>query len=199
MHSRLRSSSILVWSIVSSVLPVSGFAQTDSRAQAMLVRTSETAVRPYSEDPDLANDVTTLPRNLIVDSVLRPVVEAMRAGSPTFRRQCARIASAPQLLVEIASDPPLTVQRSAALTRITRHELGRIRATVRVALSRRAPELIAHEIEHVIEQLDGIDLAVQARRASSGVHVCKCGEEPSFETRRAIATGLRVARELSAD
>ena len=56
-----------------------------------------------------------------------------------------------------------------------------------------AAELIAHEFEHIIEQLDGVDLAIMSRLRSTGVK--RVGEVDAFETRRAIVTGLRVARE----
>jgi Tol biopolymer transport system component len=54
-------------------------------------------------------------------------------------------------------------------------------------------ELIAHEIEHVIEQLEGIDLGA---RAGTG-NVWK-RDDGAFETRRAIEVGWRVAREVNA-
>ena len=55
-----------------------------------------------------------------------------------------------------------------------------------------AAELIAHELEHILEQLDGVDLQAQA---GNGV-VWKAGDG-AFETRRAIEAGRRVAREIT--
>jgi hypothetical protein len=199
MHSVLRTSSIAAWSIVVVVLPVSGFAQTDGRLRAVLVRSSDTVVRPYVEERNPFHDIAALPSNLIVSEIYRPVVEAMLARSPTFRRQCARIARAPQLTVAIVSDPPTALQKSPAMTHIARYEHGRIRATIRVALSTRTVELIAHELEHVLEQLDGVDLEAKARLPASGVHLCDCGDVTAFETTRAVVTGLRVAHELARD
>jgi hypothetical protein len=54
-----------------------------------------------------------------------------------------------------------------------------------------AVELIAHEIEHVLEQLDGVDLKAQV---GSG-NVWK-REDGGFETRRATEAGRRVPREM---
>lgn len=54
-------------------------------------------------------------------------------------------------------------------------------------------ELIAHEIEHIIEQLDGIDLGARATLPATGVRRCADG---AFETMRAIRTGLAVAGEM---
>ena len=53
-------------------------------------------------------------------------------------------------------------------------------------------ELIAHEIEHVIEQLDGIDLETHVRTGTVSKR-----EDGAFETRRAIEVGRRVARDVS--
>ena len=53
-------------------------------------------------------------------------------------------------------------------------------------------ELLAHELEHVIEQLDGIDLAAKAAVANSGVRSCTDG---TFETSRAVRIGTVVALE----
>ena len=196
MHSRLRILSAVAISVVAIVLPVSGFAQTDNRPQFMLARSSETVVRPYVAEHSPSHEIAMLPPNLIVAEIYRPIVEVMRVRSPTFRRQCARIASATRLLVVVESAPPPPPQHPLALTRIARYEYGGMHATVRVSVSSRAPELIAHELEHVLEQLDGIDLAAKARLASSGVRACDCGDIAAFETTRAVITGLRVAREV---
>ena len=53
-------------------------------------------------------------------------------------------------------------------------------------------EFIAHELEHVIEQLDAVDLDAQTRTGTVWKR-----EDGAFETRRAIEIGKRVAREVS--
>jgi hypothetical protein len=55
------------------------------------------------------------------------------------------------------------------------------------------PELIAHELEHIIEQLDGVELDVQATLPGTGVRACVDG---SFETIRATRVGTMVSRQL---
>jgi hypothetical protein len=196
MPSRPRTSSVVAFSVVSIVLPVSGFAQTDSRLQAVLLRSSETVARPYIAERDPSREISALPPNLIVADIYRPAVEMMRLRSATFRRQCARIASAPYLLVVVESELLPPHRHSLALTHIVRYEYGRMRATIRLAVPSRASELIAHELEHVLEQLDGVDLAAKARLSSSGVSACDCGDALTFETTRAVVTGLRVAHEV---
>jgi len=51
-------------------------------------------------------------------------------------------------------------------------------------------ELIAHELEHLIEQLDGAD--VSDRRVVAGTH----SSGHAYESGRAIEAGQRVAREV---
>jgi hypothetical protein len=51
-------------------------------------------------------------------------------------------------------------------------------------------ELIAHELEHVIEQLDDVELAASERH---GVHETRAGV---FETTRATHIGRKVRREV---
>ena len=68
-------------------------------------------------------------------------------------------------------------------------------ATVDIVESTHNVELIAHELEHVIEQLDGVDLAAKLRRPNSGVYAT--GDSGNlFETTRAKRVGFQVAREV---
>ena len=57
----------------------------------------------------------------------------------------------------------------------------------------RAYEFLAHEIEHVLEQIDGVNLRVLAINGVHGVHQ----RRGAYETSRAFAIGRRVAREVS--
>ena len=56
-------------------------------------------------------------------------------------------------------------------------------------------ELIAHEFEHILEQLDSVDLAAMAARSGTGVRAVS--ELGHFETDRAIAAGRRVESEMA--
>ena len=82
-----------------------------------------------------------------------------------------------------------------AQTRIVWRPDGGIEAGVQVGLSGDPTLLIAHEFEHILEQLDGVDLPLMASRAGSGVHRVAGSEH--FETDRAIAAGRRVLEEVS--
>ena len=54
-------------------------------------------------------------------------------------------------------------------------------------------ELIAHEIEHVIEQLEGVRLCQEVESARAWVT-----QRGAFETQRAIAAGARARHEFDA-
>ena len=112
--------------------------------------------------------------------------------SATFRRQCARIAATSVLRVTLhigsTMDP-----RARAQTIINRYEAGAIRAEVTLRFAEDYLELLAHEFEHIIEQVDGVNLrseAVQGRawRTPSG----------AFETRRAFDAGVCAREEYEA-
>jgi hypothetical protein len=70
---------------------------------------------------------------------------------------------------------------------------GRIAATVEIKALLDPVKLIAHEIEHVIEQLDGVDLRAKAALPNTGVRLCDDG---AYETTRAIRAGIAVEREF---
>jgi hypothetical protein len=78
-----------------------------------------------------------------------------------------------------------------AETRIAVHTDRTIVAHVRVRPGDRAVEHIAHEIEHVIERIEGVNLLMESTRGGSGVSM----GAGAFETRRAVEAGRRVASE----
>ena len=127
---------------------------------------------------------------LAVSKELGPLVRRVWEASPTFRRQCARLGEAVVTIV-IELNPKIDRERMNAFTRIDMaHGLVRA-ATTQLRVWK--PEYLAHEIEHVLEQVDGVDLRRSARGGLAGV------SETSrvFETARAIAIGRVVAREVA--
>jgi hypothetical protein len=90
-------------------------------------------------------------------------------GAATFRRQCSRIIDTPNVLVRRA---------------------GRLEADIYIVRQNMFVELLAHELEHVIEQLEGLDLQLAARQGRGRVR------EGAYETRRAIEAGRKVAAEV---
>ena len=136
-----------------------------------------------------------LPRNIHLFGSYRSIVQEMLHRSATFRRQCSRIGRHHSLYVTV--EPALHPVRYAvgATTTISRDALGGLDAEVRLAGQGELVELIAHEFEHILEQLDGVDLAAMASRPGTGVHAVPDGGH--FETERAAAAGRRVASEVA--
>jgi len=135
--------------------------------------------------------VVVRPPNLSAASVFQPVLDRMWRSSPTFNRQCRRLVAAPRLKVVLRLEE---LQRRPSFN--GRTILGRqdgILVAAEVVLSRTpdAVELIAHEVEHILEQLDGVDL-----RAHVGSGLVWRRDDGAFETRRATDVGRRVAREV---
>jgi len=110
--------------------------------------------------------------------------------SETFREQCTRIAATRYLRVVfgVARSVP---DGSRAQTTIERFQAGAVVAFVTLKFAEDYVELIPHELEHVIEQIDGVRLSdeLTAQRAWLGAN-------GTFETRRATAAGARVRQEL---
>ena len=120
----------------------------------------------------------------------------MAAESPTFRRQLIRIAAEPRLTVHVEVLPERSIPGARAVTRLVRRD-GMLTARIEVSALDDVVELIAHEIEHVIEQIDGVDLATYAGLPGTGVHTVGAGGI-AFETVRASRIGENVAREVRA-
>lgn len=180
---------------IHAVLLVSGLSQSDVSLRTIALRSSVDVAREYRPLAEPSPDDVELPANLIVPPLYREMVESMRQRSATFRRQCLRIAGASQLTVVLEAGPPPAQLRALAWTRVARVD-GRLEAVIRLGKDYPAPGLIAHELEHVIEQLDGVDLHRKARLESSGVHECACGGASAFETSRAVRAGFQVTTEM---
>ena len=191
MTTLLRSIVLATLMSVCGVHRVSGFTQTDTDGDRD-ARSSQNVVGVYAAGESAAFERVARAPNLTVASIYQPLVEAMLARSATFRRQCARIAAARYLSVFIRSDPPVGT-RARALTLIQRLPDGRVEASVQIGFGADTGELIAHEIEHILEQLDGVDLSAKSRLRGSGVR--RLTDLAAYETTRAIVTGRRVARE----
>ena len=150
------------------------------------------SVFTYVEDAAPAEPLVE-PRNVFFPESVRDTVAAMLRASPTFRRQCARIARASVLRV-VVTRSLVPGSPAGALTRITRAPGGRVVAEVELGLLGDDVTLLAHEFEHILEQLDEVDLAAMAARSGTGVR--QLPHARGFETERAIAAGRQVAGEV---
>jgi hypothetical protein len=195
MHGERSALAVASAAIVLSVSIIPGLAQSNAVRWRTTTATSElaldlasSAVSVYAE-PYAAADGVVAPPNLSVPAPYRTTVERMIERSPMFRRQCLRLAAALHLTVIVKMVHPLT-GGPRARTEIKREDGSRLVATVTINPLGDFMELLAHELEHVIEQLDGIDLAAKSSVAHSGVRSCVDG---TFETSRAVRVGSVVA------
>jgi hypothetical protein len=136
-------------------------------------------------------DDAALPPNLSAAAVFEPYLERMVRMSPTFRSQCQRLGAAPSVRVQLRLEDPQRRPSFRARTVLARDSGVVVAAQIFLYPSPDAIELIAHEIEHVLEQLDGVDLEAHIGTG----HVWK-RDDGAFETRRATEVGLRVPREV---
>jgi hypothetical protein len=144
---------------------------------------------------DSASCPRTLPDNIELPRDLERMLARVYRCSATFRAQCDRIGAAADTLsvnVQLDSGIPSAYQ---AFTMIGRRGHA-LRADVHVPPAARAiGELVGHEFEHILEQLEGLNLRMLAQVRGSGVR------ESSFdvyETTRAQRVGRIIAEELSA-
>jgi hypothetical protein len=158
---------------------------------------SPALAQPFAARPCPQNPTPVSPgpiSNIRVEDVLQPVVSALLAKSETFRRQWDVISASRFIRVTVVSHIGMPDAGSVrARTEVTHFEYGAIRATIEMPVAIDLTELLPHEFEHVIEQLEGLDLRALARRHEGGVVEVRTGV---FETTRARAAGLQVYREV---
>jgi hypothetical protein len=150
---------------------------------------------PEAEPIAAAAAVTTQSPNIQVDPLLEPLVARLLERSPTLRRQWQAIGSHRVVRVSLFSSPLLreTSTAARARTEFTRHAFGAIRAVVVLPTAADITELLPHELEHVLEQIEGLDLPALSRQRASGVHEVGRG---TYETDRARHAGLSALREV---
>jgi hypothetical protein len=131
----------------------------------------------------------SLPPTIDLEDGFEPVTRWMLEHSPTFRQQC-RVLTASHLSASVryALRPPGAGPRARAVFR--ERSSGLLIADIEIGVSPDLGELLAHEFEHVIEQLDGVDLHRLARQGQA-VKM----PDGAFETKRAIAAGQRAMGE----
>ncbi len=135
-----------------------------------------------------------LPSNLETARVFQPFLNRLWTSSPTFRYQCRRLAGEAGLRVAVlVEDQPGPTLSLHARTILTRQGGTLVSAQIHLKPGLDVPELIGHEIEHILEQLDGVDLSAQTVNGA----VWRT-DDGAFETRRAIEVGRRIAREMAA-
>ncbi len=143
-----------------------------------------------AQGAETASEASPWPCRLIPASTLRPVVEKGMERSETIRRQCEELAAARAVVV---LEWGVMDSQTHARTAMEVHG-GVVVASVKLPPLGDTIVLMAHELQHVIEQTRGLDLPAEAKRAGSGVWQSLGG----YETQAAIDVSRQVAKELSA-
>jgi hypothetical protein len=133
-----------------------------------------------------------LPETIQLADHLRSDLMKMLETSATFRSQCDRIARAPWVQVRVRVNREIEHRDYMARSVIHRSRSGAIVALVDIGPRGSPVEWIAHEFEHVLEQIDGVRLAELARRQ---IGVWRSSGD-MFESARAIRAGRAVAAEM---
>jgi hypothetical protein len=116
--------------------------------------------------------------------------------SPTFRSQLDRLERTAGLVVTASFDPAIDQHSYRARSVIHRLRTGEMVAIVSINPRGNAVEWLAHEFEHILEQVEGLHLPSLARRTTA---IWRTGNGEMFETDRAIRAGRRVVEETRAN
>lgn len=137
-----------------------------------------------------------LPDNVRVDGEFLSRIRVMLRRSPTFREQCERLAAAPWVHVAVRLNPLLYDRQDLrAATTIQRPQPQLIVAVVSLQGLADPAMWVSHEFEHLIEQIEAIDLE---RLAAARIVAWPSGTG-MFETLRAIRAGEIVLDEVRAN
>jgi hypothetical protein len=137
-----------------------------------------------------------LPANIRTTRELRDAIVPLLARSPTLRTQCGKIAGAPKTYVTVElSVGPFSAQTRARST-ARRYRSGLLMVDVEIPpASQEFGELLAHELEHVTEFIEGVDFKMLAQSRDSGI--LRCGASGGFESVRAHQAGRTAAAEVA--
>jgi hypothetical protein len=149
---------------------------------------------PFSTAPWAAAhaELSDLPSNLSVPHGLRPILRRVLERSPMFREQMHALARKPQVRMMVTYGGTRGDRPYYALSVVRKHEWGAMFVDTTLYVPADVIELIGHEIEHVREQMEGLDLRKLAHDRGTGVFDLN----GHYETMRAIEAGQRVTREF---
>ena len=136
-----------------------------------------------------------LPKNLREPENMRPMLTRMLQTSSTFRRQIAVLTAKPAVRITVNYGGIRGDRNYHALSTVRKHEWGAMLVETTVFVPTDLVEIIAHELEHVCEQMEGVDLRSLSRRRGEGVYDLN----GHFETARAIRAGQEASREYHQD
>lgn len=137
-------------------------------------------------------DAGRFPETVQIDRTVLPRISVMLKRSATFREQCRRVAGTRRLYIRVHVNALIVSDRFRARTRIFRFESGVMIAEVELRTPWAPEEWIAHEFEHVLEQIEGVPLVELADRTG---RVWRTADD-MFESERAIRAGRTVLGEM---
>src|SRR5690242_7107992 len=132
-----------------------------------------------------------LPSNFKVPEKLQPVLEEVARRSPTFRGQLEELRHTPHFRMTVSYGNLSIWHVLRAESHVEKYEFGAVRVDTRLYTAQDIVEVIAHELEHVCEQIEGIDVRKLAHQRGSGVS----DVGGHYETKRAVMAGRQVAQE----
>lgn len=133
----------------------------------------------------------SLPANIEVSGHLARALQHIHDRSPTFRTQCERVGAARHLRVRIRLNSNIpSLCRAYTVVRRTGRLLD---AEMHLPFGNDRIELVAHEFEHLLEQIEGLNMRRLSRVRGSGVREV---QREMFESDRATAAGRVVAAEV---
>ncbi len=138
------------------------------------------------------NEEARLPTNLILSRRERQLVEKVWRRSPTFRFQCDRISQAQSLKVKLDIVPKIWWARKYRALTVVNIQSGL--AKVEIYSPNEYVELIGHEFEHLLEQIEGVNLPALAAGKDDQAYRHADG---AFETARAVTAGRKVNDEYN--
>lgn len=150
------------------------------------------AVSTAAQQPE-ALQCPAPPANIESHAALMKVFMSLVAKSATIRRQCAAIARASDVRVLLQYAPRARPFARAHST-IERYHGRLVRVTIEIPISADFAELLAHELEHTVEAIEGFDFRSQASVGGSGVSE---QDQGVYETTRAKRAGRLAFDEIS--
>lgn len=134
-----------------------------------------------------------LPANVRIDEALAPHVQVMLERSGTFLGQCRRLATAPWVHVMVRLGPYFLDRHGyRAYSTIQRPQSKLLIAVVTLQASADPSLWIGHEFEHLVEQIDEVDVLRQASVLRDAWHT----RNGMVETGRAVRAGYRIFDEV---
>jgi hypothetical protein len=134
-----------------------------------------------------------LPDNVRVEAAFQPRIQEMLERSSSFRAQCRQLAAAPWMHIAVRQGPYFLDRHGIRAYSVIQRPQPRLFIVVVTLQASADPALwVAHEFEHLLEQLEEVDVRRQADTRRDAWHT----RQGMVETGRAVRAGLRILNEV---